>query len=59
MQEIADIYCENNGNYSYLRVKLKLRATMKINHKRVQSIMQKLGLKGNVNNKNIVRIKVM
>ena len=45
-QEIASIYHDNHGNYGYRRVTLKLRETIKINHKKVQRIMQVLGLKG-------------
>lgn len=43
---MARIYHKNEGNYGYRRITLELRATMIVNHKRVQSIMQKLGLKG-------------
>ena len=45
-QEIATIYHDNHGNYGYRRVTFKLRETIKINHKKVQRIMQGLGLKG-------------
>ena len=45
-QEIASIYHDNHGNYGYRRVTFKLRETIKINHKKVQRIMQLLGLKG-------------
>lgn len=45
-QEVARIYHENDGSYGYRRVTLALRKMMTINHKRVQSIMQKLNLKG-------------
>ena len=45
-REIATIYDNNHGNYGYRRVTLKLRETIKINHKKVQCIMQWLGLKG-------------
>ena len=45
-QEIATIYHDNHGNYGYRRVTFKLRETIKINHKKVQRIMQWLGLKG-------------
>ena len=45
-QEIASIYHDNHGNYGYRRITLKLRETIKINHKKVQRIMQVLGLKG-------------
>lgn len=46
MQQIADIYHENNGNCGYRRITLKLRQTQVINHKKVQSILQRPGLKG-------------
>ena len=45
-QDVIRIYHENDGNYGYRRVTLVLRETMSINHKRVQSIMQQLDLKG-------------
>lgn len=45
-QKIAEIYHENNGNYGYRRITLVLRRIWTINHKKVQAIMQKLGLKG-------------
>ena len=45
-QEIVTIYHDNHGNYGYRRVTFKLRETIKINHKKVQRIMQWLGLKG-------------
>ena len=45
-QEIVTIYHDNHGNYDYRRVTFKLRETIKINHKKVQRIMQWLGLKG-------------
>ena len=45
-QEIVTIYHDNHGNYGYRRVTFKLRETIKINHKKVQRIMQLLGLKG-------------
>ena len=45
-QDVTRIYHENDGNYGYRRVTLVLRKTMSINHKRVQSIMQQLDLKG-------------
>ena len=44
-QEIVTIYHDNHGNYGYRRVTFKLRETIKINHKKVQRIMQLLGLK--------------
>ena len=45
-QEIVTIYHDNHGNYDYRRVTFKLRETIKINHKKVQRLMQVLGLKG-------------
>ncbi|AHG73755.1 transposase-like protein [Mannheimia sp. USDA-ARS-USMARC-1261] len=45
-QKIAEIYHENKGNYGYRRITLMLRKIWTINHKKVQAIMQKLGLKG-------------
>lgn len=45
-QKIAEIYHENHGNYGYRRITLVLRRISVINHKKVQAIMQKLGLKG-------------
>lgn len=39
-QEIATIYHNNQGSYGYRRVMFKLRESMKINHKKVQRIMQ-------------------
>ena len=45
-QEIAIIYHDNHENYGYRRVTFNLRETIKINHKKVQRIMQWLGLKG-------------
>ena len=57
-QEIAIIYHDNHGNYGYRRVTFNLRETIKINHKKVQRIMQWLGLKGKFKTKNIVLIKV-
>ena len=46
VQKIAEIYHENHGNYGYRRITLMLRKIWTINHKKVQAIMQKLGLKG-------------
>jgi putative transposase len=44
---IQSIFDENDGNYGYRRVKLELKNQgKKINHKAVQRIMGKLGLKG-------------
>ena len=37
---------DNNGNYGYRRIALKLRKTIKINHKKVQRLMRALGLEG-------------
>ncbi|OOF45384.1 integrase [Rodentibacter trehalosifermentans] len=45
-QEVTRVYYENDGKYGYRRVTLALKKTMTINHKRVQSLMQQLGLKG-------------
>ena len=45
-QKIAAIYNDNHGNYGYRRVMFKLIETIKINHKKVQRIMQWLELKG-------------
>ncbi|AHG73776.1 transposase-like protein [Mannheimia sp. USDA-ARS-USMARC-1261] len=45
-QEIAAIFHKNHGNYGYRRITLVLKKTKKINHKKVQSIMQALELKG-------------
>ncbi|MBZ5753921.1 IS3 family transposase [Metabacillus rhizolycopersici] len=44
---ILSIFEENNRNYGYRRIHLELRNRgRKINHKKVQRIMKKLGLKG-------------
>ncbi|QLB19976.1 integrase [Mannheimia granulomatis] len=45
-QKIAEIFHENKGNYGYRRITSVLRRSWTINHKKVQAIMQKLGLKG-------------
>ncbi|MDG6894506.1 integrase [Volucribacter amazonae] len=45
-EKILEIYEENQGNYGYRRVCAELRKSMMINHKKVQAIMQQLGLKG-------------
>ena len=45
-QDIVSIYHDNHGNHGYRHVTFKLRKTLKINHKKVQRIMQVLGLKG-------------
>ncbi|ADU32113.1 Integrase catalytic region [Evansella cellulosilytica DSM 2522] len=43
---IQSIFDEHNGNYGYRRIHLELRNQgYQINHKKVQRIMQKLGLK--------------
>lgn len=45
---IQSIFDEHNGNYGYRRIHLELRnREYKVNHKKVQRIMKKLGLKGN------------
>ena len=45
---IQSIFDENEGNYGYRRVQLELRNRgHQVNHKKVQRIMRKLGLKGN------------
>jgi putative transposase len=44
---IQSIFEENDGNYGYRRVQLELgNQGIKVNHKKVQRIMEKLGLKG-------------
>lgn len=44
---IQSIFEEHNGNYGYRRIKLELKNRgVKVNHKKVQRIMKKLGLKG-------------
>jgi transposase InsO family protein len=44
---IQSIFDENNGNYGYRRVQLELKNRgIKVNHKAVQRMMSKLGLKG-------------
>ena len=45
-QKIAEIYHEHRGNYGYRRITFVLKKIWTINHKKVQAIMQKLGLKG-------------
>jgi transposase InsO family protein len=46
-ESIQSIFEENNGNYGYRRIKLELKNRgFKVNHKKVQRIMNKLGLKG-------------
>ncbi len=45
---IQSIYDENDRNYGYRRIYLALRnKKYKVNHKKVQRIMKKLGLQGN------------
>lgn len=44
---IQSIFEENDGNYGYRRIQLEMKNRgFKINHKKVQRIMNKLGLKG-------------
>ncbi|WP_332699519.1 IS3 family transposase, partial [Halalkalibacter lacteus] len=44
---IQSIFDENDGNYGYRRIHLELKnRRFKVNHKKVQRIMNKLGLKG-------------
>lgn len=46
-ETIQSIFDENNGNYGYRRIQLELRnREYNVNHKKVQRIMKKLGLKG-------------
>ncbi len=46
-QKVIEIYQDNDGNYGYCRITLKLRDFLgAINRKRVQAIMQQLDLKG-------------
>ncbi|MGX6443974.1 IS3 family transposase [Neobacillus sp. K501] len=46
-ESIQSIFEENNGNYGYRRIKLELKnREIKVNHKKVQRIMNELGLKG-------------
>ncbi|KKI92549.1 transposase, partial [Bacillus sp. SA1-12] len=46
-ETVQSIFDENNGNYGYRRIKLELKNRgSKVNHKKVQRIMNKLGLKG-------------
>jgi putative transposase len=41
------VFEEHNGNYGYRRIRLELRNRgHKVNHKKVQRIMNKLGIKG-------------
>ena len=44
---IQTIFRENHGNYGYRRIHLELRNRgIQVNHKKVQRLMKKLGLKG-------------
>jgi putative transposase len=44
---IQSIFQENDGNYGYRRIHLELKNRgYKVNHKAVQRMMRKLGLKG-------------
>ena len=44
---IQSIFDEHNGNYGYRRIRLALKNQgLLVNHKKVQRIMRKLGLKG-------------
>jgi transposase InsO family protein len=46
-EQIQSIFDENNGNYGYRRIHLELKNRgYKVNHKKVQRIMNKMGLKG-------------
>ncbi len=46
-QKVIEIYQDNDSNYGYRRITLKLRDFLgAINHKRIQRIMQQLDLKG-------------
>ncbi|SUT86256.1 transposase [Actinobacillus ureae] len=46
-QKVIEIYQDNDGNYGYRRITLKLSDFFgAINHKRIQGIMQQLDLKG-------------
>ncbi|KDB45655.1 integrase, partial [Glaesserella parasuis HPS9] len=45
-QEVIKIYHKNDGNYGYHRITLELRKIWLINHKKVQRLLQQLGLKG-------------
>jgi len=46
-ETIQTIFDENNGNYGYRRIHLELKNRgYKVNHKKVQRIMRKLGLQG-------------
>lgn len=46
-ESIQSIFDENKGNYGYRRIHLELKNRgIKVNHKKVQRIMKKLGVKG-------------
>ncbi len=46
-ETIQSIFNEHNGNYGYRRIHLELKNRgIRVNHKKVQRIMRKLGLKG-------------
>lgn len=46
-ETIQSIFDEHNGNYGYRRIHLELKNRgIRVNHKKVQRIMRKLGLKG-------------
>lgn len=45
---IQSIFKEHNGNYGYRRIQLELKNRgIQVNHKKVQRIMRKLGIRGN------------
>lgn len=45
---ILSIFSEHNGNYGYRRIQLELKNRgIRVNHKKIQRIMRKLGIKGN------------
>lgn len=48
-QQIEAVYHQHQGNYGYRRITLALRKIFTINHKKVQRLMQTLGLKGKSN----------
>jgi putative transposase len=46
-ESIQSIFEEHNGNYGYRRIRLELKNRgIKVNHKKVQRLMKKRGLKG-------------
>lgn len=51
LQKIVAIYHQHQARYGYRRITLELRKTLKINHKKVQRLMQMLGLKGKYKSK--------